>query len=310
MDAFSSILFQITVMFLLILSGVFLYKIHWISEETNKQLSKIVISFVNPALMFCAYTIEFRASLLIGLLEAFGIAVVTHLLFIAAARMCLRKKDETIGLERYCCIYSNCAFIGIPLVSAVYGSEGVFYVTAYITVFNLLMWSHGIFLMSKDGEFDFVKKVILSPTIIATILGMIVFFTRISVPQVILKPLDYIGSMNTPLAMIVSGVTIAQSGFLKALKKVRIYQIAFWKLLFVPLVVMAMFIFTSVNHTALMATILVAACPVATASTLLAIQYGQDEKYASQIFGMTTLLSVATLPLLVFLGEIVRRGCL
>ena len=147
MNAFSSILFQITVMFLLIMSGVFLYRIHWISEETNKQLSKIVISFVNPALMFCAYTIEFKESLLIGLLEAFGIAVITHLLFIAASRFFLRKKDERYGLERYCCIYSNCAFIGIPLVSAVYGSEGVFYVTAYITVFNLLMWSHGIYLI-------------------------------------------------------------------------------------------------------------------------------------------------------------------
>ena len=242
MNAFSSILFQITVMFLLIMSGVFLYRIHWISEETNKQLSKIVISFVNPALMFCAYTIEFRESLLIGLLEAFGIAVITHLLFIAVSRFFLRKKDERYGLERYCCIYSNCAFIGIPLVSAVYGSEGVFYVTAYITVFNLLMWSHGIYLMSKDGEFDFVKKVLLSPTILATILGMIVFFAGIPVPQVILKPLEYIGSMNTPLAMIVSGVTIAQSGFIKALKNGRIYQISFWKLLFVPLVVMAMFL--------------------------------------------------------------------
>lgn len=135
---------------------------------------------------------------------------------------------------------------------------------------------------------------------------MIVFFARIPVPQVILKPLEYIGSMNTPLAMIVSGVTIAQSGFIKALKNGRIYQISFWKLLFVPLVVMAMFLFTGVNHTALMATILVAACPVATASTLLAMQYRQDEKYASQIFGMTTILSVVTLPLLVFLGEIIH----
>lgn len=302
MNAFSSIMFQITVMFLLIMSGVLLHRIHWISAETNQQLSKIVISFVNPALMFCAYTIEFRASLLVGLLESFGIAVIIHLLFIAASKICFRKKDDNYNLERYCCIYSNCAFIGIPLVSAVYGSEGVFYVTAYITVFNLLMWSHGIYLMSREGGSDFIKKVLLSPTILATFLGMLVFFAGIPVPKVIVKPLEYVGSMNTPLAMIVSGVTIAQSGFLKAVKEVRIYQIAFFKLLGVPLVVMAMFLFTRVDHMALMATILVAACPVATASTLLAIQYGQDEKYASQIFGMTTILSVVTLPLLVFLG--------
>ncbi len=127
MNAFSSILFQITVMFLLIMSGVFLYRIHWISEETNKQLSKIVISFVNPALMFCAYTIEFKESLLIGLLEAFGVAVITHLLFIAVSKFLLRKKKmKDMDWNGTLCIYSNCAFIGIPLVSAVYGSEGVF----------------------------------------------------------------------------------------------------------------------------------------------------------------------------------------
>lgn len=305
MDAVDSILFQIIVMFSLILCGVFLYRIHWISEETNKQLSRLVISFVNPALMFSAYTIELKSYLIKGLLQAFGVAIVTHLLAIGISRMLLKKKHaEDYGLERYCCIYSNCAFIGIPLVSSVYGEEGVFYVTAYITIFNLLMWSHGIMLMSKEGEFHFVKKVLCSPTIIATILGMIVFFGQIKVPELLLEPIEYVGSMNTPLAMMVSGVTIAQSNFFQAVKNIRVYQIAFWKLLGVPLIVLFCFLFTPINHVALMSVVLVAACPVAAASTLLAIQYEKNAKYASQIFGITTILSMFTLPFLVLMGEI------
>lgn len=307
MEAFISILFQIVVMFLLVLCGVFLYRIHWISEETNRQLSNIVISFVNPALMFYAYNIVLKVQLIAGLAQAFLVAVVTHGLFIGASKLLLKEHASgNYGLERYCCIYSNCAFIGIPLVSAVYGVEGVFYVTAYITVFNLLMWSHGIALMDSCGKRNFVRKVLFSPTILATILGMIVFFTQISVPKVILEPVRYIGSLNTPLAMIVSGVTIAQSNFLQGLKDKRIYWIAFIKLLLVPVMVLGFFFLFHIEQKALMSTILVGACPTATASTLLAIQYGRDEKYASRIFGITTIFSVVTLPLLVILGEVMK----
>lgn len=307
MEAFISILFQIVVMFLLVLCGVFLYRIHWISEETNRQLSNIVISFVNPALMFYAYNIELKVQLIAGLGQAFLVAVVTHGLFIGISKLLLKDNASgNYGLERYCCIYSNCAFIGIPLVSAVYGVEGVFYVTAYITVFNLLMWSHGIVLMDSSGKTNFVRKVLLSPTILATLLGMVVFFAQVPVPKVILEPVRYIGSLNTPLAMIVSGVTIAQSNFLEGLKDKRIYWIAFIKLLLVPVMVLCLFFFFHIDQKALMSTILVGACPTATASTLLAIQYGRDEKYASRIFGMTTIFSVVTLPLLVILGELLK----
>lgn len=307
MEAFISILFQIVVMILLVLCGVFLYRIHWISEETNRQLSNIVISFVNPALMFYAYNIELKVQLIAGLGQAFLVAVVTHGLFIGISKLLLKDNASgNYGLERYCCIYSNCAFIGIPLVSAVYGVEGVFYVTAYITVFNLLMWSHGIVLMDSSGKTNFVRKVLLSPTILATLLGMVVFFAQVPVPKVILEPVRYIGSLNTPLAMIVSGVTIAQSNFLEGLKDKRIYWIAFIKLLLVPVMVLCLFFFFHIDQKALMSTILVGACPTATASTLLAIQYGRDEKYASRIFGMTTIFSVVTLPLLVILGELLK----
>lgn len=307
MDAFFNIIFQIGVMIILIMCGFVLFKTGMISKETNKQLSDIVISVVNPALMFKAYNIEMNRNLVQGLLQAALIAIVTHILFIAVSKCLIRKKrhEADYGLERYCSTYSNCAFIGIPLVSSVYGTEGVFYVTAYITVFNLLMWSHGIILLQKDQKENIVKKIVLSPAIIATILGLIVFIFQIHVPRLVLEPIGYIGSMNTPLAMIVSGAVIAQTDFIGGLKRGHLWIVAAIKLLIIPLFVMIACSFIDMNRQAVMSTIIVAACPTATASTLLAIKYNLDEKYAAQIFGTTTVLSAITLPMLLLLGTIV-----
>lgn len=301
-----SIVSQTFIMMILILCGIFLYKSKWISNETNKQLSKIVISFVNPALMFYAYHIEFDSRYAKGLSASFVVAIMMHLLFIVISKLAVRDRDRMkMGLERYCSAYSNCAFIGIPLVQAVYGEEGVFYVTAYITVFNLLMWTHGVWLIGDSRKFSFVENVLKSPTIIATILGMLVFFLKIQIPDLIYKPIYYISNLNTPLAMIVSGVTIAQTSIYKGLKEKRIYLISGIKLIIVPLLTLLFFSSFKMNNTALMSTVLVGACPTATASVLLSIQLGNDEEYASRIFGMTTLLSAITLPLLVLAGAYV-----
>ncbi len=306
MSSVISITSQIFIMIVLILCGMFLFKIKWISNDTNRQLSKVVISFVNPALMFYAYNIEFDDRYAMGLIASFLVAIVMHFLFIVASKLLLRNKNSRVlGLERYCSIYSNCAFIGIPLVQAVYGNEGVFYVTAYITVFNLLMWTHGISLVGNQHKFNFVENVLKSPTIIATVLGMCVFFMKIHVPDLVLKPIYYISNLNTPLAMIVSGVTIAQTKILSALKEPKIYLISGIKLMLVPTIVIILFSFLDMNQVALLSTVLVGACPTATASVLLSIQYGNDEEYASRIFGVTTILSAITLPLLVGMGKVI-----
>ena len=304
MEALYQISFQIAVMFLLVLCGYVLFRKNFISVKTSEQLSRIVISVVNPALMFSSYNTTLDKSLIEGLGQAFAIAALIHILFIAVSKLIIpRKNNQNYGLERYCCIYSNCAFIGIPLVSSVCGSEGVFYLTAYITVFNLLMWSHGIFLLSRKTNFSFVRNVLFSPTIIATLLGMFVFFLQIKVPAIILKPIDYISNMNTPLAMMIAGATIAQSNIKQAFKKSRIYIIAFIKLLLIPLGVLLILIHFQLNQVALLATIIAAACPVATSSTLLAIRYNLDAKYASQIFGLTTVISMISLPVILLIAN-------
>lgn len=150
MESAKLIIFQIGVMFILIAFGAGVYKFGIISKRANKQLSNFVVSVVSPVLIFTAYQKEFDTALLKGLLISFLIAAVSHMLLILSGKICVRTKNNSdYNIERFAIAYSNCGFMGIPLIESIYGSDGVLYLTAYITMFNIFMWTHGVSCMKK-----------------------------------------------------------------------------------------------------------------------------------------------------------------
>jgi len=296
---------QIMIMFILIIIGATCYKLNLIDKESNKKLADLVLLLVNPLLIFVSYQREFEANLLKGLLISLLLALVTHIFAIFMAAILLRKKKnpQKVVLERFAAVYSNCGFIGIPLVNGVFGSEGVFYLTAYITIFNLIAWTHGVIMISGKSDRKSVVKALLSPCVIATALGFILFIFRILLPEPIYEAINYIAGMNTPMAMMVAGATIAQTDIKKILTKWRIYYTAFFKLLLMPLSVLLIFGFFDIPRIVLLTTVLVAACPTAATINLFALKYDKDYKYASELFTMTTLLCAITLPLIMVIAN-------
>ena len=216
------------------------------------------------------------------------------------AYLCLRKNGKYDAvIERFSVIYSNCGFMGIPLVDAMFGSEGVFYLTAVITAFNLLVWTHGVLSFTGGSGFT-VKgffKALCSPSIIAVPLGLLCFLLRLRVPDVVYNALDYIAGMNTPLAMIVAGATVAQTNLLKVFAKPRTYYISLLKLIVAPLLIVL----------ALVAVVFVVVmtAPAGAMGTMFAIRYDRNAPYASEIFAATTILSALTLPLIVWVAGMV-----
>ncbi len=292
------VLNQIIIMALLIIVGVLCFKFKLIGKEATQSLSSLVLMVVNPIVILVAYQQPFEKRMLNGLLWSLLLALVSTVISIAISTIFIRKKNERLPLERFACIYSNCAFMGIPLVSALYGSEGVFYLTAFVTIFNLFVWTHGVFMM--EGKFN--KKMIIqavkSPAIIATLLGFALFMLKISLPDILLKTLTYLESLNTPLAMLVAGATIAQTNIFKALKNPRLYYICFLKLILVPAAVGAIFSFLPLDNVLIGTNILATACPAAATGTLFAIRYKKDSFYASELFALTTIFSIITLPMI------------
>lgn len=292
---------QILIMFLIMLLGFFCYKIKIINHETNKKLSDFLLLIVNPLLIFNSYQREFNKELLLGLEIAFALALVSHLVAMVVARLCIRGKNKPdISLERFSSVYSNCGFIGIPLINSLFGSEGVFYLTGYLTVFNVLIWTHGVVLMTRQKDIKAILKTFISPTFLAIIAGFILFLLNIRIPDILYRSTDYVASMNTPLAMIIAGSTMAQSQLKKVLLKGRIYLVVLMKQLLIPGVLVLLFHKLPIDNMILTTTVIAVSCPVAATGMLFALRFQKNHLYASELYSVSTITSLITIPLLMF----------
>lgn len=298
------ILQQAFAMLILILVGAGCFRFHLLSKDTVSEISKLVLTVVNPIVILLAYQRELKAELVANLGWTFLLSILSYALAMAISYLAIRNRTgRETAIERFSCIYSNCGFMGIPLVSAMFGYEGVFYLTAFITMFNLLAWTHGVMQISGERSLRSIVKVLRSPAIIAIVLGMVLFFAQISIPALLAETLGMIGELNTPLAMFVAGATIAQTNLLGVLKKPRVFYVSFLKLFAIPLALILLFLLFPLEKTMEMTVLAATAAPSAAMCTMQCLNYKKNAAYASELFGVTTLLSIATMPLMMVVYE-------
>lgn len=294
---------QILIMFIILMLGVICNLRGLITKDGTKSLSIVELNIVNPVLIFMSYQTDYEPALMKGLLWAFLLAAVSFAAAIPFSMIFVPKKSRYSVIQRFSVVYSNCGFMGIPLIINIYGSNGVLYLTAYITLFNLLVWTHGYMMMKGKRDFSTLVKALLSPSVIATVLGFIFYITQIRLPEIPYKAMDYISAMNTPLAMLIAGATVAQTNILKAFKGIEIYRVCAGKLLIVPALTFALVRFTPAPDIVKMVITIAAACPVATTGTMFAITMDRHPQKCSEFFAVTTVLSGLTLPLVTMLCE-------
>jgi len=293
---------QILTMVIIMIFGFGCAKVKMIDEEMNKKLSNFLLMLVNPLVIFMSYQRDFDRELLNGLLIAIGLAILLFVITLTIAHLRFPdRKGASRAVERYSAVYSNSGFIGIPLVLGVFGPLGVFYLTAQLTVSNLLMWTHGVAVMQGKANVALLKKALLSPPLIATLIGFVCFLVGIRLPDTLARPIEMVGSMNTPLAMIVAGVSISRANIGKIVKNKKIYQLCLIRLIVIPLAVVGAFSFFDVQPVITGTLIIAVACPVAANTILFAYRYERDHLYASELFVASTLLSMVTIPLLMLL---------
>jgi predicted permease len=297
---------QTIIMFLMILIGYVIFKTHLADHEGNKTVSNILLLVVTPAmLMDTLFSMKYSVRILQGLMVAIALGFVSHFAVIAITGLFLRKKDNDpeIGMERYLAVYSNCGFMGIPLVSSVYGAEAVLYMTGYMIAFNVLTWTHGLIEITGKTSFEKVWKGLLSPTVVCTVIGIVVFVFQIPIEAHVLRAISYIGAMNTPMGMIVAGIVLAETGLGGIWKKPRIFLVTALKLFVAPAVTFLLLILArkviGISDELFYAILIPAACPAATTGTMMALRYDKDFEFSSQVFVVSTLLRMLTIPLLI-----------
>ena len=144
---------QVAVLFLLIGTGMVAVKTGVLKLENKQALSNLLVYIIVPAMVVNSYRMEFSAQILRNLLAAFGMSVLSVLLgTVITLLLTARKTGSRMPIFRFACIFSNAAYMGFPLISALFGSEGLLYASAYVTVFNILLWTLGYGLVSGGSS--------------------------------------------------------------------------------------------------------------------------------------------------------------
>lgn len=299
---------QVFVMFFLLATGMILYKIGMITDEGNRQMAGVVLYVVAPLLILDTFTIEYDQKLTENMLFGFLLSAASISLAILLSLVLRRGgKKESYPTERFTVIFTNCGFMGIPLAEAVFGEVGVVYCTTYITMFNLFVWTFGLALMrpGKGEKRSFAERLkpFLTPTMICIFLGLLFYFLQLPVPKQIKSAVGYISSMNTPLAMIVSGIYIIQGDVLGAFRKGRVYLVSAVKCLLVPFVMVFVLVFLPVDEKLKTVILILSACPSGANGMLFANRFGGDTRTASDVFTVTTIASIVCIPVMVLFSK-------
>ena len=193
---------QVIVLFLLIGVGTLAVKTGVLKLEHKQPLSNLLVNIVVPAMIVNSYQIELSLEILRNLL---ALLIGTGITLALTAR----RKNSRTAIFRFASIFSNAAYMGFPLISALFGSEGLLYASAYVTVFNVLLWTLGYSMVSGSSDPKaVVKSLAHTPAIYAVLVGLAIYLLQIPIPALLAQPISLLGAMNTPLSMLITGMLI------------------------------------------------------------------------------------------------------
>lgn len=297
---------SIVKLFIMFAIGVIAAKTKVIDENGSRNMARLVNKVTNPVRIFASYLIAYDAVKFRGLISAAELAVLSLAVSVLAGIVFIRKNGDSWRVERCAVALPNCGYIGIPLISAMFGSEAVFYLTGFILVFNIVAWTYGITVMSGRTRLKDLLKVLVSPTILAIAAGLCFYLLEIPMPELISSAIKSVGDCTTPLAMLVAGSTIARTDFVKILGKASVWKTSFLRLLFCPVMFSLICCLIDAPPLVLQTICIGAACPCATIVVTQALAENRSPGLASGLFAITTILCAATLPFTIWLQTLLH----
>ena len=294
---------QLVTMLIILVSGFAFAKITKATPAESKGLSRLLVFFINPCVVVTSFNMDFDPQKLKNLLFVAAVSTVIHLVMITIGFF--SSKDK---IDRLTVAFTNCGFMGIPLINGVFGPEGVFYLMGYLILFNITLWTYGYYQISGSTN---IKKIILNPNILSVVIGLVLFCTPLTLPAVLLTPVSMIAGTNTAVAMILLGVLLAEfkpSQFKNY--SVRILKILFVRMILISIVNIAILfvvfkLFGSIPNaiTMIYVILICSLCPCATSIPTMACLFEKDSVYASLTVSISSVLCMISIPAFVALAE-------
>ena len=300
---------QIIQLFLMIFMGFLIVKAKLLNSEDSKVLSIIVLYLIIPCVIINAFQVDYTSQTVKGLLIALAGSVMTQVILLIVVSI-LGKVLHLNEVEVASIYYSNSGNLIVPIVTFILGKEWVLYGCVFMSVQLVFIWTHCKKIISQESAYDW-RKIVLNINMISIAIGIVLFLTRIHLPEDINSTLSAVGSMIGPASMIVTGMLFAGMDFKQIFASRRVYFVTFLRLIIVPTIALVLIKFShlaslSSNGSKIMLIVFLAIItPSASTVTQMCQVYGNDSQYASAINVVTTLLAIITMPLMVMLFQIV-----
>ena len=297
---------NVGVLYIIVAVGYICDKAGVYTEETARKTVNFLLYFVASCTLINSFIkIEATPDTVGKFFTAFAMSAATHTIAILINTLTFRNKEnEKNAVYKFASIYGNVAFMALPLAQAVLGDEGVLYCAGGAVVFNLFTFTHGVKLMGKAGTKLSVKKLLINPGVIATVIGLPIFLTGIDIPYLIGRPIEMLADLNTPVAMLVFGTYLSRTDLKTMLSDKKIYAVALMKLIILPMICMGVYYAFGLSGTLLTAVIITASVPSANNTFMFASVYGRDTATASKTVALVSFLSILTMPVIIAITQL------
>lgn len=285
---------QVVAMFLMMVIGAVLYRGQLVDNAGSKQLSNVALYVATPAVILQSLATTFDAAKMAAGAACMALSFIFTLVSAGVARLYFRDRQRAAQLG---ITISNMGFMGIPLVQSVLGEEYVFYISACMAGQVPLIWSYGIWLISQDTSKISLKKIATNPSIVAVVVGIVLFCCSIDLTGVIKVTAQDMGNLNTGLAMLVMGIYLAQTDLRSLVRDRNLYAACALRLLAVPAIVIAAMVLLPLDPIVKLVVVIALSTPCGTVSAMFPQMFGGDYRFGAGLVSVSTLLSLVLMPL-------------
>ena len=294
---------QMVLLFVLIFVAYIASKVGLLPKNSNKVIADLVVNITNPATILYAVGTSSHALSNTAVLGILGLTIVVlggQMLLGSGYTRALRLKGDTAGVYRFMLVFSNCGFLGYPVLRALYGGEAVFVASMYVLIFQILSFTYGVRQISAGSaasrEFD-IKK-FCTPMVITSLLALILYLTNVRFHPMVLETLSLLDRITSPASMLVIGCVLASYPLKTIFGRWHVYLFCVVRLIVIPVIVWAILRLFITDSLILGVMVVLSAMPAATNTVLLTAKYGGDEPTAASGLFLSTLLSLISLPVL------------
>ncbi len=303
---FITVFTQVSVLMLMIAVGYIAAKAGIMTEAGAACCTDIALIIATPCVIIKSLMRRFDAAVMKSLLLAVALTLLVQVLMITLGTLLLRSKDlKRQRTLRFGSIFANCGFMSLPLQEVMLGADGTLYGSAYVIMFNLVVWSYGVYLISGDKRYIQPKKLFLNPGIAGLLIGLIIFVFSVPVPQVLSSTVNYLAAIYTPLPMLIIGYHLSKTNVFKAFKDFKCIAAVALRLLVYPLVSLGGLYLLGIRGTLLVSIVISVSAPVAAITTMFSGKFGGgDTPLSVDMVSLSTVASIITMPAVITLAQL------